>query len=511
MKTKVFISVLILLSGGAQAQISGTNILEYQLGNLPYTDPSNLSRVYDQLSLSYDHGSITGFGKFEIFQAGTEQRSYSELTQRSLRFSEKGFEITVGNFYEMFGRGLLLRSYELPGTILEDIGLRIRYGFYRDVDGFLLKYETDYAQLKLLRGKPLRNDMPPTPDFEEMRRTHVIEGAEADLFLLEGWSFGGAYLRDNYDEDFDGDREFTEYGTFKIEGNLPFDVQIYSEYALQLGENNPRFDILSDKCVHAFYSSMNFSRGPVGLSVEFKDYNDFLLGFNDPPYVVKEHSYRILNRSTHTLVATDEMGWQAEMLLTSPGGHTFTLNLAEAENEFGEGEFRRRFLYKEIFAEIKYHLNESITLKGFIDRSQEPIKLEMDRYAFGLHLENEWPHRIGTETSFEYQTFDRETLMETTNVQNYITAFTVSHAPRLSAGVVWERTTDPYETDNPTTMDVETASRNWIGYTASYQYGNNHFLSLFYGKRRGGLTCSSGICYQVLDFEGLELMITSVF
>jgi hypothetical protein len=34
---------------------------------------------------------------------------------------------------------------------------------------------------------------------------------------------------------------------------------------------------------------------------------------------------------------------------------------------------------------------------------------------------------------------------------------------------------------------------------------------MFAGKRRGGTACTSGTCYYVPDFEGLELRVLSRF
>jgi len=36
-------------------------------------------------------------------------------------------------------------------------------------------------------------------------------------------------------------------------------------------------------------------------------------------------------------------------------------------------------------------------------------------------------------------------------------------------------------------------------------------VSVFYGSRRGGLTCLSGTCYEVLPFEGVEVRWTAQF
>ena len=75
--------------------------------------------------------------------------------------------------------------------------------------------------------------------------------------------------------------------------------------------------------------------------------------------------------------------------------------------------------------------------------------------------------------------------------------------------MVWERSTDPGLTDDLTTAAQETNARNWISYSLGYQFSNSHFVSLFYGKRRGGRACTAGICYEVLPFEGFELRIIS--
>ncbi|NUO82284.1 hypothetical protein HUU05_19600 [candidate division KSB1 bacterium] len=495
---RVFWSLFLLWAGGVNAQISFSNLFEYQLGNLPSVSPRDLSTAYNQLNLSYRYRYIKAFAKFESFTHPEAVQDYYQCTQRGVRAGNDKVAFTAGNFYEIIGRGLLLRSYEIPGTVREDIGYRVRHGFYRDLGGVLLKYQSRALELKALRARPLYNSFPPTL-ASAARRPSLVDGFEANVRVAQDLSIGGAYLRSEREQ------RLSKYSTIYLNANLPFEVQLYSEFAQQLRAEQDWFDF-SEGSSHAFYASANYIAGPLGLSLEAKDYNDFVLLFNDPPPLIKEHSYVVLNRSTHVLEPDNESGWQAEASLRFNAGHTLTLNASQAENEF----FGRRTVFKELFAEFEYVLDEETSVKVFADRSHDPFKLEEKRDAFGAYLDKEWPQHWGTILDVEYQIFAREALTRE-EVKNYAVSFTLAHARGFSVGVLWERSTDPLLADNPITDRIETKPRHWLGGTLGYKYSERHFLNAFYGKRRGGPACTAGICYEVLDFEGLEVRWTSNF
>ncbi len=496
MEFRVFVLLFFSCAGIGKAQLYVSNMLEYQLGNLPFVAPDNYTTTYDQVNISYLYQKIRLGLKFENFKTPDQSRDYNTVSQRFLEFSDKGLQLKIGNFYEIFGRGLYLRSYELPGVILEQQGFRKRYGFYRDIDGVLLKYSNNFLEFKALSGKPLDNTLPPGID-NNIRRSNLLEGTELVINFLDGWNIGGSYLRNNRGTD------FVEYGSFNIGGILPGDVQFYSEYAQKMGTGNPFLD-LTEKSVHGFYSSLNFTAAAIGISFEYKDYNDFTFGFNDPPPLIKEHQYLLLNRSTHVLLPQNETGWQGEAIWSLPGSHFVTLNITEAVNQF----LSDRYVFKELFGELNYFWSDNTLFKFFADRSQEPLFLQKNRSAAGLVWENEWPDLWGSSIDIEYQTFQRE-VVPVQKVENTAVILTISKAPKFSGGIVWERSSDPGLTDNPTTIARERKVRNWFSYSLGYQYSNSHFVSIFYGKRRGGTACTAGICYEVLPFEGFELRITT--
>ena len=94
-----------------------------------------------------------------------------------------------------------LRSYEIGGTALEDIGFRTRYGFYKDIDGLLFKYEPERVQIKAFRGRPLQNDLPPLEPFLDFRRPNLIEAIETTVSLVDDYQVGGIYLRNNAEDE----------------------------------------------------------------------------------------------------------------------------------------------------------------------------------------------------------------------------------------------------------------------------------------------------------------------
>ncbi len=153
--------LLLIISATTKAQVNGTNIMEYQFGELP-TDTSAISTVYDRSIVNYAHNSFKGSVTLEQFHTPFETRNYLKVNQYSLQYSSTSLEVKIGNFYETIGRGLLLRSYETPGAILEDLSYRSRHYFHRDILGISTKLRLKNFTTKLLYGRPLNYVFPPT-------------------------------------------------------------------------------------------------------------------------------------------------------------------------------------------------------------------------------------------------------------------------------------------------------------------------------------------------------------
>lgn len=476
-------------------QLSGNNLMEYQLGNLPYTEPTALSSHYDQLNLGYRYKGLKATVRYEQFLSQNEGSSYYELSQFQVHYRKDKLELRVGNIYETLGNGLLLRGYEVAGSVYEQEAYRTRYGFYRDLLGFSAKYTGDIWYFQALRGKSLVNTLPPTLEPNE-RRTDLVEGMETGVSLFSQ-TLGMILMRKSSPLD---DELFY---SLLFSGSL-FELFSYNlEYAHDVVKDQPLMG-MNDKSRYGFYGSLGFALGSFGLSFEYKDYHNMFIGsgISDPPTAVREQKYKVLNRSIHVPQLTDESGIQLEAYYSFTNGERLVLNYTRAANELFLD-----YLFNELFLEFSFEPGSKNSFTVFADYASDQFKFEDKRAAGGVVWDYSLAGAWSSQLHLEYQYIERE-IVDQDIIHNGVMILGLSRSPQLSFSLIWELSTDPYLTD---LSGSPKKIRHWPGAQASYRINNANTLSLFAGKRRGGPACSSGICYEVLDFQGIELRLKTKF
>lgn len=489
--TVILFSFAIVYALPVRAQLTGANLAEYQLGNIPGQEPSNQSSLYNQLDLKYRYKGLSVFTKAELYQPSFgEDKNYARLSQFRASYSTKSFALDVGHNYTSLGRGLLMRNYSLPSSIYEDRGYRIRYGYNKDILGIAAKYKSEYVDVKLVRGTVLTVGLPPTISDED-RRTDLVEGGEItgkfmnqSLGIL-GMRHTNAGLNSNY-------------GGLYYNGNIA-GITLYGELAKRF--DNGADLSLGEEDAFGAYLGLNYSFGMVGASFEMKKYQDFAIGngVNDPPTLIKEHSVRLLNRSTHVPHLSDESGYQVEVYFSFDNGAILTVNNAMAKNAIGTKEH----IFTEYYADYYFDINEQFHLTVLADYTQDPLMNEPHRYTTGAHLDVEHGS-LSSQLEFDIQWIERE-IVETDNFSNIYAAYTLSKAGKFTASAILEVSSDPFLLDNDEEQLFYPAG------AVSYQIDRHNRISAFAGRRRGGPSCTSGVCYDVLDFEGVELRLTTRF
>jgi hypothetical protein len=479
-------------------QLTGNNLFEYQLGNLPYSDPADMSSHYDQLNLGYRYKGLKATLRYEHFFSQNEGSSYATLSQFQVQYRKEKLELKVGNFNETLGNGLLVRGYDIAGSVFEEEAYRTRYGFYRDMLGFSAKYSGDIWYFQALRGKSLVNTLPPTLPMED-RRIDLVEGMETGVSFFHQ-TLGIILMRNSNSTAKDN------FYSLLFSGTIPGIVSYNFEFAHDITNDLPLFG-LEDKSRYGMYGSMSYSNGGFGASLEYKNYHNMLIGtgISDPPTAVKEHKYKVLNRSIHVPQLVDESGIQLEAYYTFSNREHLVFNYTYALNELYE-----TYRFNELFVEYSFYPGQRNNVSLFADYTSDEFKFEDTRYAAGgvweVQVLGSWSAQLHLEYQYVERTFDKKQEMH-----NGVVILGVSKSSDLNLSLVWEMSNDPYLTDRPDTPEPETVLRNWPGLEASYRINPTNTISLFAGKRRGGPACTSGICYEVLDFEGVEIRFRTKF
>ncbi|UXP31550.1 DUF6029 family protein [Reichenbachiella agarivorans] len=503
MRNKFLLICVCLLTSAfaihAQGQIQGSNLMEYQLGNIPNQKPAYQSSLFDQLDLSYRFKSFGLDTRIEqYYPSFGEDIDYTRVSQFKFQYKSDFLDVELGNIYASFGRGLLMRTYEIPGSIWETRGYRVRYGFYRDLLGAAVTMKYNHGEVKLIRGEVLDVTLPPTLSKDIDRRPDLIEGIQGS-YRLGHHSLGLIYMRHHSESQSTIDADPDRYLSVFYDGVLFDNFSIYGEMAKKLYDDVSIGDF-SDEAAYGGYVGVNFYLGNFGVSLEYKDYHNFSLGtgINDPPTLVKEHSYRLLNRSTHIPSLTDESGYQVEVYYTMENGSIVTLNTSRASNQITDDN---QPVFQEYFAEYQFNPLETLSAKIFADYAIDPLNNEDNRYAAGTYLDVSHSKLTST-LEFEWQYIERLD----DKFSNLYAAYTLSNPSSYSVSLVMEWTADP----NQFAQDTDTFNY-YPAVVGSYRPNSKNIITLFAGKRRGGPACNSGVCYNVLDFEGVELRLNTRF
>ena len=149
-------------------------------------------------------------------------------------------------------------------------------------------------------------------------------------------------------------------------------------------------------------------------------------------------------------------------------------------------------------------------LKLFADYSQDPFLLEFHRYSTGFITEILLGKGYGSSFQFEYQSFKREDFLNA-DIMNVVGIIGLHNSKQSNISLIYELSSDPSLTDDPNSFDIERGKRHFLGMETSFRINKANKIAVFAGQRRGGPACTSGICYEVLDFKGVELRLTTKF
>lgn len=323
--------LLLLLSLSALAQEDGRFTGNFQ-GDFQYylsdstinaVSPDELMLMNSYANFSYSKGNFSAGLRYEGYLntlagfPGEDGRNDGiGIPYRWASFSSHGFQITAGNFYEQFGNGLTLRSYEEKALGVDNSidGVRVKYSPKPGINftGLVGKqrYYFEYGPgiIRGFDGEIGINDL-----FAKLQ--------DKKLRLNLGGSFVSKYQADEdpvyvlpENVGISAGRMNVSYGTLNLN----------SEYAYKI--NDPSED---NKYIYrpgqAFLTTATFAKSGLGILVSTKwvdnmsfrsDRNATLtdLSINQLPEITKNHTYTLAAYYPYATQPNGEWGAQAEII-----------------------------------------------------------------------------------------------------------------------------------------------------------------------------------------------------
>jgi hypothetical protein len=527
-----------VLSGG---QIHGN----FQVDAQTYTPDSNIGApdvpekfgMNSYANLVYTNGGLTAGIRYEGYlntlQGYDGKYDGTGLPFRFATYTMEHLEVTAGSFYEQFGSGLILRSYEEKGL-----------GYDNAFDGFRVK-------VQMLKGITIKGMVGKQRYFFDLG-PGIVRGIDGEISLnqtikkLENTKtqviLGGSFVS-KFQSDKDPKLVLPE-NVAAWAGRMNLNrgkVNIYGEYAYKI--NDPSSDNGNIyKNGQALILNMSYSTKGFGLLLSAKrldnmsfrsDRNATLanLNINYLPVITKTYTYTLLAMYPFATQPNGEMGIQGELMYkfkkeTTLGGKYGTnvsvnysrinsiketaVNDTTAIGEYGTLGYRSDF----------FTLGDELFFQDF--------NIEVNKKISKKIL-----------TNFVYQN-----LAYNYNVLRGVTGHEMVYANNLVADITWKFKEKQSIRFEGQALFTEQDMGNWCMLTVEYSiapswfftaidqynYGNEdsdkrfHYMqgaivyakassriSVGYGKQREGVMCVGGVCRNVPASNGFIVAISSSF
>jgi Family of unknown function (DUF6029) len=478
-----------------------SNQLEYS-----YNTKLEQETLENWLNLDYHKGIFTTGFRFEVFQPNDPNPSinrgkekYADIAYKYLQAKigniKESLNITVGNFYGSFGRGMVLKSYE-------DRNVRVD----NNLLGLYLEGKYSNFVIKALSGSGANiND----------ERKDILHAADLEFRGIKKLKIGASFASNNSEN---ANEAATSLLGFRIAPNISF-MDLYSEYAVKMNKDikGNTFSNNRDIIGKAFYTNLNFYYSSFSVISEFKYYDNFnftskdgTIQYNTAPAVIRDYSYILLNRHPHALNQNNEKGFQIEgnyvlsdyTNFTLSYGLTQTIGKGSLYNEVLNIDQDSRNQLKEGFAQIHHRWNpkiKSIFTFGYNEEATTNTK--------NLTPILETNYSLDEKNTIKLIVEHQQTNNEFTDEKYYSDVLTLEylHSPDLSISFVGEMKTSEPETNN-------VKRKFWALAQTSYKLNDYIDLSLLIGSRQAGNICIGGVCRYEPEFEGVELkMLTRLY
>jgi hypothetical protein len=475
------------------------------------------------LSLRYSNYGFTGFLRVDVFNNSNLKDPYTAMSgfgigAWSISKEIKGLTITGGYIYDQIGSGILFRSYEDRGLLIDNAlaGLHLKYKLD---DHITLKAFTGQQKNVFERFKPIIKGFNAEADYNLSPAVHITPGIGVLNRTLDQESYTSVF---NSVQSYDSADRFTpKYNTYAFTAYNTLsagDFTWYIEGAYKTKEaiNFPVPD--SNQIVYSFknkpgnivFSTLGYARKGIAVNVTGKRTENFVMRtspldnapnsgmINWQPIVAQIRPQRLMARYTPASQDVSELALNGNVLLSPNENYDFNLSYTHINNLDGQK------LYREAYLEANIR-----SVKNFL------IDVGAQYMEYNLYYQGKAGNTIVKAftpfTEITYLIDSKNSLKLQAQYMNTkeddgswgFLALEYAMAPKWGVAISDMYNISPSETSR-------FKGQHFYNIFVSRTQGA-HRISLAYVKQVSGINCSGGVCRYEPAFSGVKLSITSSF
>lgn len=474
------------------------------------------------LSLRYNQNGFTGTLRIDAFQNSNLKYLTSPMTTYgigafSLSKDVGDLSITAGYIYDQIGSGILFRSYEDRGLLIDNA-----------LVGVSLKYKlTDHLNIKGLAGQqkdnnginkfyaPVIKAMNIEGDFD-VNKIHLAPGAGVLNRTLDQTSMD--YIAATINAMPVADRFMPKYNTYAFTayntltaGNITW----YAEGAYKTNEALSITDLsgattLHDEPGNVLFSTLGWAKKGIAVNLTGKRTENFLMRIspnpkqtlldgmmNWQPVVAVIRPQRLLARYTPASQDISEMAYKGDVFLAPNDNFNTTINYTSIDKLDGSK------LYREIYVDAEYRgFNKWILDAGiqYMEYNLQVYRQEPNPMMYSITPFAEATYRFDDKHSIRTEWEYQDTKQDKGSWLFGLIEFNI--APKWSFAL-----SDMYNI-KPAVAGAE--KLHYYNVFTAYTKGPHRF-TLAYVKQVEGINCTGGVCRYEPAFSGVKGTITTSF
>lgn len=484
-------------------------------------------------NLLYQKGNFRAGVRYEAYESALlgypSAMDGHGIANRFAAYTLDNLEVTVGNFYEQFGNGLLLRAQEERMVGIDNAfdGLSVRYNFgnIARVKGLVGRQRIgfDYSD-GIVRG------FDGEIYLDQLFASKEEDAAPLPFSLALGGSFVSRYERYDGLLDYIGENSDAYAGRFNFVAGK---FSLSGEYAHKVGDPSRINDYITKEgtatLLNAGYTTKGFAVNFTARRVDNIDFrtnrtaidNDLMLNWVTAN--TRQHTYQLLSLYPYASQVMGEWGLQGDLIYTVPRG-------SKLGGKYG------------MTISLNYSLAYDLDTLGLTDErgyESEFFKFGENKYFqdFNIEINKKWSRKLRTNLLFARIDYDKDVIEGRTGY-GIVTSNTVvldvlyKINRKMSVRTELQHLATSQDQGSWAFALVEIGLRpNWFFFAsdevnyngisvgvpthyynvgASYVKGANQFM-LSYGRQRFGLICVGGICRLVPPSSGINFTISSTF